>query len=457
MTSEQETKSPPKPAEIRPEAEPFLPPSTPDLFLDVLTEPEEKHRSGVKWIVGSGLLLAAGLTSWLGYKTFLKPPLEPIPITTAPVQTGSIELTITESGTVELGGQQTFKAPSDVTVEAVRVQERQRIEAGTVLLVLRDRRLQRELSNQQVENQKAENTLARRREVIQEQQEKLQTAQDRFADSQSLFDRGFISEDEYRQDQQAVDDALSALKNAQVELTNAELDVRNNQLTLQNIRTQLTDNQITSPIDAVVLKVEVKPGDGVTQEGRLLTIGDPTKETVRLQLTTLNAAKVSVNMPVRVSMIGPDPQIFTGHVSRVSPQAIAKDGDNSFGGGGEQQGKVEAEAILADPSDGALIPGSSVSVEIILDQRQTVITVPLTAIQNEGGSQFVWLKDQAGRAQKQEVTIGLQNLQAAEIISGLQAGDEIVLALPPGAELTPGVPLAAPAGLPSEFESAPAP
>ena len=451
MKSEPETQSPPTPSDIGTEAEAPLSPAPPDLFLDMLSEPTEKRRSGVKWIVGSGLLLAAGLAGWVGYATFLKSPPDPIAIPTTPVQLGSIELTITESGTVELGGQQTFKAPSDVTVEAVQVQERQRIETGTVLLVLRDRALQRELNNQRVENQKAENTLARKREIIQEQQEKLQTAQERFADSQSLFDRGFISEDEYRRDRQAVDDALSALKDAQVDLTNAELDIRNHQLTLQNIRAQLTDNQITAPIDAVVLKVEVKPGDGVKQEGRLLTIGDPTKETVRLQLTTLNAAKVNVNMPVRVSMIGPNPQIFTGYISRVSPQAISESNGSSFGGGGQQQGKVEAEAILDAPSNGALIPGSAVSVEIILDQRQAVVTVPLMAIQNEGDSPFVWLKDQDGRAQKQAVTLGLQNLQSAEIISGLQAGDEIAPALPPGVDLTPGTPLANIDTMPSDF------
>ena len=457
MTSEYEAQSPLKPADVGSNAEfdvesLLVSSATPDLFLEDLSEVEERRHSGVKWMIGSGVLFAAGLAGWLGYHTFLKSPSDPIAIPTMPVEVGSIELSITESGMVELGGQQTFKAPNDVTVEAVPIQERQRIEAGTVLLALRDRTLQRQLNNQRVENQKAQNILARKREIIQEKQEKLQTAQDRFADSQSLFDRGFISEDEYRQDQQAVDDALSALKDAQVELTNAELDVRNNQLTLQNIRTQLTDNQIISPMDAVVLKIEVKPGDGVSQGGRLLTIGDPSKETVRLQLSTLNAAKVSINMPVRVSMIGPNPQVFKGYVSRVSPQAVSESGDNSVRGGNDRAGKVEAEAILETPSGGALIPGSIVSVEIILEKQQAVVTVPLTAIQNDGSSQFVWLKDQDGKAQKQEVTLGLQNLQTVEITSGLQVGDEIAPALPPGIELTPGTPFADPAENPAGGE-----
>ena len=424
-------------------------------LLDILSEPEIKRRSGAKWIVGSGVLLVVALSGWWGYNSFLKQPVEPVAISTMPVEIGSVEVTITESGTVELDGQQTFKSPSDVTVEAVQVQERQRVPAGTVLLLLRDRGLQGDLVNQQIQNQQAENSLARKQEVIEEQQEKLRKAQERLADSESLFNRGFISEDAYRQDQQGVEDAISAIKDAEVELTNVRLDIEKNQLMLENILTQLSDNQIVSPMDAVVLNVDVKPGDGVAQGGQLLTIGDPYKETVRLQLTTLNAAKVKLNMPVEVSLIGPNPQVFAGRISRVSPQVVSNS-QGSSSGGESQGGTVEAEAILDAPSNGTLIPGSVVSVEIVLDRQQSVVTVPLTAIQTEGETQFVWVKDAQGNAQKRTVSVGLENLQSAAILSGLQAGEEIVPALPPDAALVPGMPLADAESVPSDFAAPPA-
>ncbi len=436
------------------DSEPETPPSpsNADLLAEILSEPDEKRRSGVKWLLASGLLLTVGLSGWWGYNRFLQKPVEPMAIPTVAVEKGSVEVTITESGTVELGGQQTFKSPGDVAVEAVEVEERQQIEAGTVMLVLRDRDLEGQLIDQQIKNQQNENNLARKQEIIQEKQGILQTAQTRLTDSKSLLDRGFISEDAYREDQQAVDTALSALKDAQVDLTNAELDIQNSLLTLENTRTRLTDNQIVSPINAVVLNINVKPGDGVKQEGPLLTIGDPTKEIVRLQLATLSAAKVIVNMPVRVSLIGPNPKVFTGRISRVSPQAVSGGGggDPFSGGGSEQPGKVEAEAILDAPSEGGLIPGVVASVEVILDQRQSVITVPVTAIQMEGDRAFVWLKDKEGKAQKQPVKVGLQNLESAEIISGLKVGDEIAAALPPEMEITPGTPLADAGAMPLE-------
>jgi HlyD family secretion protein len=409
-------------------------------FADILAEANGKQVRGFRWILGAGAVLLLGLGAAWGYRTVLQSRTAPIPVVTAPVKRSDISLSITESGIVELGGQQTFKAPADITVQEVRVKERQKVAAGTVLLILRDRQLQQFLQDQLVENQIDNNLLKRKREVVQEKQSKVREAQARLRDSQALLQRGFISEDDFRFDRDKYEAALSDLKNAQVDLTNAELTAQNNQIKTDSLRVRLADNQLRTPIDAVVLKVEVKPGDGVKQEGRLLTIGDPRQETVRLQLTTLNAAKVREGMPLRVSMIGPNPKVFPGRVSRVSPQAV-NDAFSGGSSGGGDQAKVEAEAVLNQPSGGVLIPGSAVSVEIILDQRSNVLVVPLTAVQTGKGGSFVWVKSAEGTAEQRPVEVGLRNIQLAEIISGLQPGDKIVVQLPPDTAIAPGTPL----------------
>ena len=404
-----------------------------------LGESQSSFKTGLKWISGSGILLVVLLGGWFAYQNLPQQSPKSIAVRTNLVKSGDIEVTITESGLVELGGQQTFKAPSDVTVQEVRVKERQRVKAGTVLLALRDRRLQQELQNQQVKNLQDKNTENRRREVVIERQKRLKDAEDRLADAKSLLAQGFISEDEFRTDKNAMEDALSSVKDAQVELANATLTVRNNQLNTNSLRTQLQDNKIVTPFEAVILKVEVKPGDGVQQEGRLLTIGDPNQEMVRVQLTTLNATKTKLNMPVKVSVIGPNPRPFLGRISRVSPQAIVSD-KKATSGNSSTPATVEAEIRLTQPSEGELIPGSAVSVEVILDRRQNVLTVPLAALQTSQGSTFVWVKDTEGRAEQRQVKTGIQNLQVIEIVSGLLEGDEVVI-VPTEQVIISGTPL----------------
>lgn len=403
---------------------------------DLLGEPIRPERSGVKWIVGSGLVALIGIGGWLGYQSFWRSPPTPVDVPIAPVSRDDLEVNITEAGIVELGGQQTFKAPSDVTVQSVLVEERERVSQGQVLLELRDRALQQRLADQTVQTRINQLDLQRQQEILQERQSQLADAEARLADSADLLAQNFISEDDFRQDQRDFEEAQSRLRDAEVELTKAELQTQQDQITLESIRLQLEDNQIVSPIDAIVLKVDVKPGDGVEREGRLLSIGDPTQETIRLELTTLNATKVGIGMPVRVRIIGPDADIFEGRITRVSPQAVT-DSNNS------EQSTVEAEARLNQPS-GSLIPGSAVSVDIVLEQRQDALVVPVTAIQRDRESPYVWVKAADATAQRRDITVGLETLESVEILAGLQAGDEIVMAIPPEVELSPGQPLGPP-------------
>jgi HlyD family secretion protein len=404
-----------------------------DEVEDLQEEAGHQPSTGLRWLVGSGIVALVGLGGWWGYQRFLKALPEPISVTLAPVQRDDLEMIITEAGVVELGGQQTFKAPGDVTVQAVLVEERQRVAQGQVLLELRDRSLQQDLEDRLVQSRINQLDLQRRQEQLAEQQSRLADAQARLIDSADLLERGFISEDEYRRDRLEFENAQSQVRDAEVEITKAELKVQQDDITVNNLRLQLADNQITSPMDAIVLKVDVQPGDGVQREGRLLSIGDPQQEIIRLQLTALNAAKVGIGMPVRVSVIGPNPEQFEGQLVRVSPQAISNSDDSG-------QSTVEAEARLRQPS-GSLIPGSAVSVDIVLEQRQAVLVVPVAAVQREGGKPYVWVQDAAGLAQQRPVTLGLETLEAIEIAAGLQIGDEIVVDLPSEVQLSPGDPI----------------
>lgn len=198
-------------------------------------------------------------------------------------------------------------------------------------------------------------------------------------------------------------------------------------MALREIQQRLGDNRLNSPIAALILQVEVKPGDGAKRETPLLTLGDPTRENIGLQLTTLNASKVRINQVARVSMIGPNPKTFMGRVVSLSPQASAQQSENSFGS--QPQAKVDASVALDRPSN-TLIPGSQVSVEIILNQRRNVLTLPLEAIQQLEDQPFVWIKNSVGRAEKRPVQLGLQSLTTVEVKSGLQTGEIVVLPSP---------------------------
>jgi HlyD family secretion protein len=448
----------------------------------------KEYRSKATWLLLSMGIVSLSGGGWGGYAYFINSTKPPISVSLFPVQRGNIETSFTEAGTVELGEQQPLKAPRDVTVEQVLVQEGQRVPSGKTLLVLRDREGQKQFQEQIIDNRKNSETFVRKQSIVAEklqklniiqaryreledsfqkgavpEVEKLRNADKRYQDSQALFQRGLISQDELQADKEKVSDAQAAIKTAQEKLQsekdkvdealiaykdaeteqrNALLDVQRGQDKFREAQRLLGDRLVKAPLNSIVLKLNVNPGDGVKTEGKLLTLGDPTKEMVKLQLTTLNAAKVRLNQLVRVSTIGPNAKTFTGRLISLSPQATPPNaeegGAGATSGGSDSQARVNATALLDKPS-GTLIPGSQVSVEVVLQSRQNVLTIPLEALQ-QGDRPFVWIQDQNGKAQKREITLGLQGLTAAEVKSGIKSGEQIVQP-PPNQTLTPGTPL----------------
>lgn len=405
--------------------------ATGSLFDEDLEIPAS--RSGWWWMVASGLVLAVGMGGWLGYRTWQSRQVEPPMVSTATVARQTLEERVDASGLVTLGNQQTLRSPGEVTVEAVLVQERQRVERGAVLIQLRDRNLERQIDEQLIETELLALQLQRAQEILAERQRDGQRAEERLTESRSLLDRGFIAEDEYNRDRDALETAQSALREAQVTLQEVELNTRRNQAALTNLRAQLSDNAIVAPFDAVVLNINVQPGQGLTNDSQLLTLGDPSREMVEFTLMPLDAGKVSVNMPVRVSVIGPNPEPFPGRVISIAPQAVSGDG-----GSRDSQAAVSAVAQLDQPS-GILIPGSAVSVEVVLVQRTDAIAIPTEALQRDDDTPYVWVLTEDNTLEKRTVTVGLNTLDALEITAGLRENETIIPNPPPEMPLTDGM------------------
>ncbi|MEM9805194.1 MAG: HlyD family efflux transporter periplasmic adaptor subunit [Cyanobacteria bacterium P01_D01_bin.56] len=388
------------------------------------------------WLVGFTALAVATAGVYMRYRGS---KAEAISIPLYTVERSEVELTVTSSGTLALGGQQTLKSPqSEATVEQVLVQVRSPVAAGQPLVVLRDRDKERELRSQQVNIQKAQLDLARRQEKVTEVEQRVAAAVEQYQESQELWEQGFIAEDDVRRDQAELDRVRSELKDAQVEVTKTELDLKTSQETLAALEQQLKDRVVTSPIDGVVLEVGVVAGEAIATDTSLLTLGDPSQEIVNLTLTTLDAGKVSINQTARIRNIGPDAQDHEGRVVALAPQALSP-ADTGRGGGQEGQARVNAKIQLEQPSQ-TLIPGSFVNVEIITEQRQNVTVIPPEAVQRDGDSTFVWVRNQRGKAEQQSIELGLQGLDVFEVTSGLDVGDQVALA-PPTLTITPGIDL----------------
>lgn len=477
---------------------------------------KKKFQTGVKWLVWSATLTLVGTGGWFVYIKSFNKSTEPLAVPTISVDSDNVEITINESGTLQLGNQQALKSPGEVTIERVLIKLGDRVKSGQQLVIFRNPEGQKNLTDSDLRIRKQKFILIRSREKVVEAQNKLAVAQkemrepaiqkqleiqeqelnlarsrDQVVDAKEkqvaaikelqdvevLAAKGFISSNELEQQQQKVRETKSAVKQAELTIISETLklqrlslelkrqteeqqkvvdaqsqlretlstvnteseELRRLQIERQNLQKEVQKNILTAPFTGKVLDLKIQDGDGVKSGDTLLTLGDPTQEIVKLELVTLDAAKVKVNQPVRIKVLGPNAQDFSGRVTSLYPQAIGSGGSSGLSFSLSGSAKVPATIKLDKPS-GTLIPGSQVSVEILVQQRQKVLAVNIEAIQRSEPEPFVWIRDNQGLVQKRKVTLGLEGAIKVEVKSGLKLGEKIILP-PPEMELQPGMPV----------------
>jgi RND family efflux transporter MFP subunit len=76
--------------------------------------------------------------------------------------------------------------------------------------------------------------------------------------------------------------------------------------------------------------------------------------------------------------------------------------------------------------DGRLKPDMFANVEIVTAAHRTAVSVPLAAVLDEDGKSVVFVAD-GSEYKKKEVTLGLKSDDRVEIVSGLRAGEKVVV------------------------------
>ena len=186
----------------------------------------------------------------------------------------------------------------------------------------------------------------------------------------------------------------------------------------------LTDMIIKSPISGIVLSRNVDEGSSVIAMSSayggtsLLTLADVSKMHFEGDVDESDVAKITTGMPAKIFVDAFPDTTFDGILTRIAPQGLKEEGVVNF--------RVEAELAT---DTGLLRTGMSADVQLVLDERFDVLTVPEGAVIYEGDSTFVERIDQTveGGKQRVPVTVGLSDGIKTEITSGLPEGEELVL------------------------------
>jgi len=247
--------------------------------------------------------------------------------------------------------------------------------------------------------------------------------------------------------QRDLDDAERAYRTAKAELASAKaaLEMRTHELAVARSRLlprtaksmpdgNPEDVTVTAPVSGAVLRI-IRRSAGIVEAGApLLDIGDPHKLEVVVDPLSEDAVQMHPGQKALITgWGGPD---LDAVVRRVDPV-----GQTKVSALGIEEQRVNVVLDFADPPAAwrRLGDGYRVDVRVILFQGD-VVQVPVGALFREHDGWAVYIDDH-GKARLRQVEIGERNSFAAEIRSGLTAGQRVVLY--PSERITNGVAISA--------------
>lgn len=223
----------------------------------------------------------------------------------------------------------------------------------------------------------------------------------------------------------AVESAQAVAKEAQAKVGKAEADrvaadakLRVAQADLARAKTMFGYGQIKSPFDGVVTERSIDTGHFVqpapSAAKPLLVVARMDKVRVFLDVPELEAGFVNGGDAVTLRV-----QALAGKELHAPVTRTSWSLDNS-----NRSLRTEVD-IANDKSE--LRPGMYASATILLDQRENVLALPVTAIVRDGAQAFCWCVE-AGKLARHNIELGIRSGQEFEVRSGIDANSVVVLA-----------------------------
>jgi membrane fusion protein (multidrug efflux system) len=295
----------------------------------------------------------------------------PIPVTIEVVQSREFSDTLRALGTVHAREAVTITAKVSETVQQVHFDSGDTVLRGAPLVTLSAQQQQASLAEAQATANEAERLYRRQADLS----------------AQQLIARSSLDA------QKAIRDAASAR--------------------VAQIRAQLGDRVIRAPFAGVLGIRQVSPGALVTPGTAIATLDDIARVYVDFPLPESDLALAGVGQHVSGTSASWPGRSFDGIVTAIDPRIDAAS---------------RALAVRADfPNpDQSLRPGMLVEVSLHRTARPALL-LPEIAVVQVGEKTFVWRVDAAGKVAQADVKIGVRRDGMAEVVSGLVAGDRIVV------------------------------
>jgi len=185
-----------------------------------------------------------------------------------------------------------------------------------------------------------------------------------------------------------------------------------------------SSNQQQSSISSYAAAASNSSTSSQSKNGVAATIADFSKFKVVVPVDELDINKIKIGDKAVITADALPGQSFNGEVTDIADQGTSQGGVATFN-----------VTVTFDKAEG-MKAGMTADVEIIAEQKDNVVMVPIEAVMERNGQKFVIVYDnnstgkttaQLMQSNIRQVETGINNESYIEIVSGLQEGERVVL------------------------------
>ncbi|MGH8191224.1 MAG: efflux RND transporter periplasmic adaptor subunit [Rhodanobacteraceae bacterium] len=237
---------------------------------------------------------------------------------------------------------------------------------------------------------------------------------------QEAYKKGAVSELDVNRHHDLLEKAQILLRHAKsnlgmddsslaLEIQAKKLAYQRQKLLVADLKRQVDDLNVRSPVNGQIGQLFIAQTATVPKDSKLLTVVDLSALEVQVNVPESFARDLASGMPAVISGNGRD---WKGAVSAISPEVV--------------NGEVVARVRFEGAKPEQLRQNQRLSVRIVLDHRENVLTVARGSFVDESGGRYAYVV-RDGIAYKTPVTLGPSSIDKVEILQGLKAGDKVVI------------------------------
>ena len=216
------------------------------------------------------------------------------------------------------------------------------------------------------------------------------------------------------------------------ELEDAEYDYNTAESSLSKTESDLAETVITAPMDGVVVGEPKSAGTMAVQGNSnptvIMTIADMSRKQIIAKVDETDIGSVKVGQKATFTVDTYNGKTFTATVSRISQTDVTNSWNiNTSSANTSTPTVIYYYVILdVDDPDNLLLPAMTARVDIVTDEKENALVVPISALKTDSSGSYVMVA--AGKEQeKRYVSTGIYSDEYVEITDGLTDGEQLVV------------------------------